>query len=315
MCKLLIVLVLQSAAVQDQNRSSMFVFQDNFWLNLHQYLRGEVYRRGAKLPLGVDPASLNDADRERWTAAIDSYVEIAKRNILFDPSSVRIHNALAGVGDVVRLPDGSVERAVASALNDAAPIYRARVWPGRHAANEAWIASAKAPLARYETTVALTLAATYRDEWPDDPILVNLVGEVGPNSAITHSGPSGYGAHTQESSGSQRNGGYAPLELLFHEAAHAGIDRRLQAAIADESQRQRVPLAENLWHSIIMFTSGFVVRRELAKSGQMYSPYVDRYYQLTPVERSAFEQDWQPYLDGRVSFERAMHDLVRDARY
>ncbi len=292
----------------------MFVLQDNFWLNLHQFLRGEVYRRGASLQPGLDPASLSESERARWAAAIDSYADIARRDILFDPAIVQIHNALAGVGDVARLPDGVIEPGVASALNDAAPIYRARLWPARHAANDAWIASAKALLGRYETIMASTLAAAYRDAWPHDPVLVDLVGEVGPNSAITHRGPAGYGAHTQVSSGSTRNGGNAPLELLFHEAAHAGIDRGLQAAIANESRRQNLPAPEGLWHSIIMFTSGSVARRELAKSGETYSPYVDRYNQLTPVERAALERDWQPYLDGKVSYDQALHDLIRDDR-
>jgi hypothetical protein len=52
-----------SAIVQVQTRTSMFVFQNNFWLNLHQFVRGEVYRRGANRPLGLDPASLSDGDR------------------------------------------------------------------------------------------------------------------------------------------------------------------------------------------------------------------------------------------------------------
>jgi hypothetical protein len=30
--------------------------------------------------------------------------------------------------------------------------------------------------------------------------------------------------------------------------------------------------------------------------------------------RAAFERDWQPYLDGKISFEQALHDVVRDAR-
>ena len=189
MRKFLIALVIQAAVVQAQTRPSMFVFQDNFWLNLHQFLRGEVYRQGAKLELGVDPMSLNETDRERWAAAVGTYVDIARRDTLFDQSSVRIHNALAGVADVARLPDDSVEPAVASALNAAAPIYRARVWPARQAANEAWIAAAKALLARYETTVALTLAAMYGDEWSRDPILVMWSVRSAPTPRLHMSAP------------------------------------------------------------------------------------------------------------------------------
>jgi len=199
-------------------------------------------------------------------------------------------------------------------LNNGAPIYRARLWPARQAANDRWIASAKALLARHETAMASTLAALYPAPWPLDPILVDLVGETGPNSAITHRGPAGYGAHAQVSSGSPRNGGDSPLELLFHEATHAGIDDRLQKLIVDEGARQNVAAQDDLWHAIIMFTSGVIAIRELAASGATYVPYADRYNQISPVQRSALERDWRPYLDRQVSLEQALHDLVRDAR-
>jgi hypothetical protein len=53
----------------------MFIFQNNFWVNLHQFLRGEIYRRGANLPLGIDPMSLSEMDRTAWESAIEVYVD------------------------------------------------------------------------------------------------------------------------------------------------------------------------------------------------------------------------------------------------
>jgi len=32
------------------------------------------------------------------------------------------------------------------------------------------------------------------------------------------------------------------------------------------------------------------------------------------ADRAALGRDWQPYLEGKVPFEQALHDLVRDAR-
>jgi hypothetical protein len=308
------IIVASTVPLPAQSRVSMFVFRNNFWLNLHQFLRGEVYRRGARLPPGLDPVSLSVPDRATWTRAVDAYVDVASHDILFDELSVRIHNRLTGVGDAVQLADGLVDSAVTNALNAAAPIYRARVWPARQAANDAWIVTARALLSAHETMMASTLASLYRTQWPVDPVLVDVVGEVGPNSAITHAGPAGYGAHTQASAGSTRNGGDAPLELLFHEAAHGGIDRRLQELVAEEGARQGLAPPDDLWHSIMMFTTGFVATRELGKAGRAYESYESRYKQIKPTERSAFERDWQPYLEGTTSFAHALHDLVRDAR-
>jgi hypothetical protein len=133
---------------------------------------------------------------------------------------------------------------------------------------------------------------------------------------VTHIGPPGLAAHIQVGAASVRNTGDAPLELLFHEASHAAsVEGSIRASIEDESRRQNLAAPPNLWHLLIMYTSGAMARRQLEKIGRPgYQPYVDRYEQLTPAERSAFERDWQPYLAGKVSFEEALHDLVRDAR-
>jgi hypothetical protein len=122
--------------------------------------------------------------------------------------------------------------------------------------------------------------------------------------------------HIQASAGSRRNTGDAPLELMFHEACHAaGIEDRIRDIIAAESARQNLKPQDNLWHEMIMFTTGRVAQQELAKSGEAdYVPYAYKYNQLMPAELSAFERDWQPYLDGKAPLEKAVHDLVRDAR-
>jgi hypothetical protein len=311
--------LLCSIGVPAQDRRSMFVFQDSFWLNLHQFLRGEVHRRSAGAAAGLDTGSLPEADGGVWNRAIDLYVDVASHDVLFDDLSRNIGNALATVGDARVLPeslDTTIGTNTRVALNSAAPIYRARVWPARQRDNEAWIASAKELLAQHETTMAATLARIYGVDWPGDPILVDVVGEAGPNSAITHGGPPGFAAHTQASAGSRRNTGDAPLELLFHEATHAAlVEGHIQSMIQEECIRQKLQVPENLWHVMIMFTSGAVARQELAKSGNReYVPYAYRYNQYTPVERSALERDWLPYLEGRASLEQALHDLVRDAR-
>ena len=114
-----------------QEPQSMFVFQNKFWINLHQFLRGEVFRQRTDRRLGVDPASLSNDDRIAWASALEVYVEVAKGDLVFDENARRIANALATAGDVDRLPEGLLEARVTAALNAAAPIYRARLWPAR----------------------------------------------------------------------------------------------------------------------------------------------------------------------------------------
>jgi hypothetical protein len=298
-----------------QTRPSMFVYQNNFWLNLHQFMRGEIYRRGADLTPGIDPVSLNETDRKAWASAIDAYTEIAKQE-LFDEAAIRTSNALTMTGDVTQLRDGLLDARTTAALNAAAPIYRSRLWPARQRDNEAWNASAKALTDRHQTAMTDSLAKAYRVTWPQAPYLVDAVGETGPNSGFTHSAPPAYAAHIHASVGSVRNTGNAPLELMFHEASHtAAVGGRIVAMIQEECARQKLPVPPDLWHFMIMFTSGEIARRELASAGNTgYVPYIYRYSQLPPAVLSAFERHWLPYLDGKNTFEQALHDLVRDAR-
>ena len=312
-------LLLSAVSTPAQERRELFTFQDNFWLNLHQFLRGEVYRQSVKAAPGLDPATLSEPNRQIWTHALESYTPIAKRDLLFDDGMRTISNTLAMSGDPAQLPDRLdplTGAGVRAALNAAAPIYRANVWPARERDNEAWIARARSLLSRYETAMAARITEVYGVNWPAGPILVDVVGETGNSSAFTHNGPPGFAAHIQASAGSRRNVGDAPLELLFHESCHAaGIEDRIQEMIEGESARQNIKAPENLWHEMIMFTTGRITQQELAKSGNpQYEPYAYKYNQLAPEERSAFERDWQPWLDGKASREQALHDLVRDAR-
>jgi hypothetical protein len=173
MKRVLIALALTGLGLHAQPSQSMFVFQNRFWLNLHQFLSGEAYRRSVKAAPGLDPATLNASDRAIWTSAIDSYDDIFKRNMPLDEDLIRMSNALAMTEDAVRLSessDAALGVNIAAALKAAAPIYRARVWTARQRDNEAWITSAKSLLLDHETAMKVALEAVLQVRWPPQPI-------------------------------------------------------------------------------------------------------------------------------------------------
>jgi hypothetical protein len=201
-------------------------------------------------------------------------------------------------------------------LNAAAPIYRAHTWPARQRDNDAWIARARGLVEEHGAAMSTALAKAYHITWPSEPLLVDAVGEIGPNSAITHDGLPGFAAHTQAGAASPRSTGDAPLELLFHEAGHIlSVGGRITAMIDEEAARQKLEAPRDLWHQVMMYTPGVVAKRELANTGHPgYRTYGERYPAMPAAVREAFERSWQPYLDGKTPFEQALHDLVRDAR-
>jgi hypothetical protein len=306
----ILLLWLASAACAES-----FEFQNNFWVNLHHFVRGEARRRSVGLTLNLPPAELNDKERPVWTKALDAYASLAKEDLVFSEPLVRINKALATMsGD--SLPPGVVDPKIAAALESAAPIYRAHLWDRHRRANAEWIEK-YAPIARqHSASVTKALAAAYRVSWPTQPILVDVACEAGPNLAYTTGGPPGTAGHTVIAA-SQVSDPDVAFETVFHEASHT-VDDEIVKYVDREAESQHVKAPPELWHAVIFYTVGEIVRRERGKQNDpAYKTYADRAGVYNrgewPKLHAALQRDWQPYLDGKATFEDALHKLVRDA--
>src|SRR5262249_22328753 len=71
-------------------QSSPFVFQNNFWVNLHHFLRGEKRRLAAGEQAMLTSSTLSTTERTAWQSALDAYSESAKRDPLQDDRFVQV---------------------------------------------------------------------------------------------------------------------------------------------------------------------------------------------------------------------------------
>ncbi len=295
-----ILIILSCAAVAKSQQTPKFLFHNNFWVNLHQRLQA-----GGSGGSGRSGGS-------------DVYAALAKLNPVFDAKLVAINDALGRMsGDAASVTDASIEAAVRAALNAAAPAYRADVWPKQRAQNDGWIADMTTRVDRHGAALITALARAYHTDWPSKPILVDVSGDAGPvGGYTTNSGPAGFSAHTTIAPGGEGAAGDMGLEMIVHEASHA-VDAAIMRAIDDECAAQKVRAPRNLWHALIFYTTGELVRKEVGMVGDAhYMPYAyrfDVYSKGMEKDRAALEQDWQPWLDGKVTFEEALTNLVRDA--
>ena len=108
--------------------------------------------------------------------------------------------------------------------------------------------------------------------------------------------------------------GLAALEMIWHEAAHAGPADHLEETIAAEARALGRPVPENLWHAAQFEAVGTVVADVLARDG---TPGYVEYAQANGVHRRAWPQylpllrtDWQDWLDGRTSMEAALRAMI-----
>jgi hypothetical protein len=309
-----VVLALQIVGPAAQ--SSSFVFQNNFWVNLHHFLRAEERRQAAGEQTMMASSTLSATEREAWHSALDAYAESAKRDPLQDDRFVQVTNILARAGET-EPAFGPIAESIRTALRTAGPIYRTHRWPADTQVNEAWIAAVRPRVDQHGGAMVKALAAAYRVEWPEEPLLVDASTEAGPLGGYTTDGPPGTAAHTIIAAGNPSYQGDMAFEMVFHEASHAAaVGDRIIKMVAAESARQHLTPPRDLWHAIIFYTSGELARRELGKSRDPdYRPYAYRYGVYSrgwDAYRVALERDWRPYLDGAKSFEVALRDLVRD---
>ena len=294
------------------NYSANFKFKNSFWVNLHQHLFTEAGGTSRAGGPGAGRAGLAGGPGG------DAYAELAKQDLVFDAKLVAINDVLGLMPEsATSVTDERIDPAVRAALNAAAPAYRAGAWAHQRPINEAWIADMKARVDRHGAAMIPALARAYHTGWPSPPILIDVSGDAGPVGAYTtDSGPAGFAAHATIAPGGEGAAGDMGLESIFHEASHA-VDAAIMRSVNAECAAQKVRAPRNLWHAIIFYTTGELVRREVGKVGDPhYMPYAyrfDVYAKGMDKERAALERDWQPFLDGRISYEEALRNLVRDA--
>jgi hypothetical protein len=118
--------------------------------------------------------------------------------------------------------------------------------------------------------------------------------------------------------------------MLFHEASHALADG-VNEAIARHCRDLDKPIPRDLWHALLFYTTGELVRREVANSPApapapgdaanagasaspaAYTPYAVRnglYDHGWNDYDMALERFWQPYLDGAVDFDTAIAHII-----
>src|SRR4029077_3002134 len=90
----------------------------------------------------------------------------------------------------------TVDQPIAAALNAAAAAYRDHRWDRDRLANAGWVAAHAAAIMRYAPVMRPRIASVFRVTAPADPILVDVVRDIGPNLAYTTRGPQGFSAHT-----------------------------------------------------------------------------------------------------------------------
>jgi len=316
----------------------VFEFHSGFWVNLHHFLYHEAR---ARLAAGDNHASsaktsgpsLKPAEQKIWDDAIAYYVaNYAGRDLVVNIDLMLLKNQLEDFEDCDEVTgrkkprcDAGLPGKIGPILDSVAPIYRAHWWGDQDRANRRWVIKV-APLVR-EQGVGLSerLADIYQTNWPKEKIRVDVCAFANSAGAYTTLDP----LRVTIASTDPRNQGTEALEVLFHEASH-GIATPVEAAISRECKQRDKPIPRDLWHALIIYTTGEVLapvfKDSSAQKGggnvppQLPQPSVVPDALKDILTQRGWEQYhlllvlyWQPYLDGSVSFDDAIAHLVSAA--
>lgn len=284
-----------------------FEFHVGFWVNLHQrlYEESSARPRPGALELAVP------ADRDAWSRAVAFYrTRYPSRgfvSLLEDAELVRVNRELAKAERAGNLAAADLPAEVRSALEAVAPTYRAHGWPTDEAAGSRFEQRLATLITAHGRALTDAIARAYATPWPTQPIRVDIAAYAGPVAAYTVLDP----PHITIASGDRRHDGDAALEIIFHEASHALVERVEQSIVrACAAQHRTEP--PQLWHAMLFWGTGEIVRREL---GAGYTPYgeANGLYARSPVWQAAqplLARHWRDYLDGKLGLDAAVDQIV-----
>ena len=346
------------AAMAQQSSSAygplpVFEFHSGFWINLHHMLYYEAKLREAsptatqkgnsapqiKLKTMKDSATaLSPAERAAWDSSVSFYAaNYANRDLLFNNDLILLKNQLADFEDCDELSgarkktcDAGLPAQLTKALDAAAPVYRAHLWPDQDRDNRRWVARVAPLIEEQGVGISQRLADIYQTKWPKAKIRVDVSAYANPSGAYTTLDP----LRVTISSMDPRNQGDEAFEVLFHEASH-GIAEPVQNAIVRECRQRDKAIPRDLWHALIFYTTGEVIRpllttmddttpdtedavkpntnRPPASRKDTYIPYAIReglYERGWKDYLQLLTRFWQPYLDNKSTFDDAIARMV-----
>src|SRR5579885_3047878 len=297
----------------------IFEFHSGFWLNLHHMLYHEARKqrdaaapqpnppvRSGKPALRSSPnpeAAFTPPERQAWNDAVAYYAaNFADKDLLFTNELAGLKNLLGEFEDCADLSgtrqkfcNAGLDPQLTSVLEAASPVVREQ-----------------------GLGISQRLADIYETPWPKRRIRVDVSAYANWAGDYTTVDP----LRVTISSLDPRNQGDAALEILFHEASH-GIAQPVEAAIIRECRQRDKAIPRDLWHALVFYTTGEVIRPIVASDGaaqgqtslgsDAYTPYAFReglYQRKWEQYLDLLKRFWQPYLDGKVTFDDAIAHIV-----
>jgi hypothetical protein len=295
--------------------SPPFRYYNFIWVNLHHYLYNEAFPTGHGI--GQTIPGLSAVQKTAVANAIDFYrSHYQDRDLLFDRELHTITQQVIAAGNT-GLPSTGIPDDLRKTLQSVYPIYMKYLWASQKLENHHWIVSNQQLLSRYGPAIQHELERVLQRKFSDGPYQVYVVHEANWPGGYTSEAERGTHPHTVISSGRPDYRGLAGLEMVFHESLHAGPFDTVQAALDAEFARHNAKDEVQLWHAVLFYTAGEIVREVLSADGVAFQPY--EYAPGGPFTRGRWarveatvRKYWLPYMQGKIDMRKAVAQMVTE---
>ncbi len=278
-----------------------------------RFRKPELFKEG---PEAGCFAKLPESARAGWDGAADFYTKIVSSTGSNSTQRFLIRVQIAGFDDDLRDDADRQFTAIARSFRAAAaPAYRACRWVAQDEANRRWIEELKPRLVADEGKIGPRLEELYRQRWAAEPIPVDVVQTVDFSGANTILRDAGRGHILIAIENPER----AALEVVFHEASHIlmGHGAPVQRALENAAKSAGFPLPGDLWHVVLFYTTGEVVRGILDEGrAPAYTPMLFEIFDRGSwgEYRRPLERAWLPYVKGKATLPDAAAALIEAIR-
>ncbi len=307
-----------------------FQFHSNFWINLHHRLYRQAQllerMRYGREPVGFEKRIYADINRvagdqrHTWETALAFYrAKYGRKDFIFD-NDLRATDDQLALTDNGRTPEAlSLPKPLIAALMSTGPAYRTTFWKGDDSTNRVWIGAAKRSLATYGMHFSSALPRIFQSHWMSLPYRVDVMPDSSfPSSYSTYGGggPLQPYWHIVVSSADPDNGGLGDMETLFHEASHSIVWQDggpVGSVVSRAAKRAGRPEPPDLWHVVIFYTVGSLAHAMYRRRGLAYTMFAVRaglFKRFWPSYYAPLARYWQPYMDGKGTFEPALTKCV-----
>ncbi len=313
----------QTAARTLVARTPHFAFYSDFDTNLNDALIAAGLARGKGKPElfhSGDEApcfdALSPSERAAWDGGVDYYARIISPVDWSARQQFLLRMQLVGFDAGDREPAAAEFVELARIFRAAsAPAYKACRWTAQDEKNRRWISGLEPKLVADEERIAARLVELYQKQWRALPVLVDVVETVDWSGANTAWSDAGQGDVLISS----ETPGAAALETVFHEASHVLMDRGdpIRQALEKEAKVAGFSLPSDLWHVVLFYTTGEVVRRIRSERGEPgYTPMLYEIFARGSWTqyREPLEKNWLPYVEGKRTLARAARSLIAAIR-